>query len=611
MSEKEKVRLPLPSEVPTPSGAEGWEEMYSYYWIPNDEIHKNFLAYRDPQHFPEPFAPFDAQFPQCWQRYLTAFANRVFPTPTSTGIAGFAFQGWLYWYPIEITDPKVIEKRVPLFMKRAGYYFEHWDEMWKKWWEKEWSVIRELESLKIPELPEVEDESVVYEMRGYDSGFELQNAYRRMLTLNDLNWSYHMEGLGLGYAAQLLFFDFCRKAFPGIPDQTIMKMVLGEEWVMYRPVDELRRLAKLAVKLGVADIIKNNEKPEQILSQLDKTSNGKEFLKDFEKTKKEWFYMRAGKGIWSNFWATAWMEDLSIPFGYIKDYIIRLERGESIDRPLEEIRKERDRITEEYRSFLKTEDDRKTFDTLLRHARKTYTYLEDHMWPTEHVFMTIYYQKMREIAKNFVKYGYMKEIDDIFYLTQWEIEPALWDLCYYWSAGIQGAGTYYWPKIIEKRKKMHETLRKASAPPDFMYTAPPAITEPFTIMLFGRTTEVLKEAVTARVVKPEEVTELKGIPGSAGVAEGMARVILRPEELEQVQMGEILVCPVTNPAWAAAFGRIKAVVTDFGGAMAHAAIVAREYGIPAVLNTTIATKAIKTGDKILVDGTNGTVRKVG
>lgn len=69
----------------------------------------------------------------------------------------------------------------------------------------------------------------------------------------------------------------------------------------------------------------------------------------------------------------------------------------------------------------------------------------------------------------------------------------------------------------------------------------------------------------------------------------------------------MLVCPVTTPAWSALFGRIAAVVTDHGGALSHAAIVAREHGIPAVLGTGVATTTLRTGQRVRVDGTTGTV----
>ena len=104
--------------------------------------------------------------------------------------------------------------------------------------------------------------------------------------------------------------------------------------------------------------------------------------------------------------------------------------------------------------------------------------------------------------------------------------------------------------------------------------------------------------------------ELNGAPASPGQVEGVARVVRSIDELADVRDGEILVCGSTSPAWAAIFSKIKATVTDVGGVMSHAAIVCREYGLPAVVGTGRATSQIRTGQTIKVDGTAGVVTLV-
>ena len=103
------------------------------------------------------------------------------------------------------------------------------------------------------------------------------------------------------------------------------------------------------------------------------------------------------------------------------------------------------------------------------------------------------------------------------------------------------------------------------------------------------------------------LTELKGFPGSPGQVEGPARVCRSVTEINALQEGEILVAPTTSPSWAPAFQKIKACVTDVGCVMSHAAIVCREYGMPAVVGTGMATKIIKTCMMIRVDGSTGAV----
>jgi pyruvate,water dikinase len=101
--------------------------------------------------------------------------------------------------------------------------------------------------------------------------------------------------------------------------------------------------------------------------------------------------------------------------------------------------------------------------------------------------------------------------------------------------------------------------------------------------------------------------QIKGMPGSAGQAEGRVRIVHSPEDGYQLQPGEILVAVTTNVGWTPIFPRAAAVVTDVGAPLSHAAIVAREMGIPAVVGCGNATMNLKTGDRIRVDGGKGVV----
>ena len=104
-----------------------------------------------------------------------------------------------------------------------------------------------------------------------------------------------------------------------------------------------------------------------------------------------------------------------------------------------------------------------------------------------------------------------------------------------------------------------------------------------------------------------DTSTIKGIAGSPGVAEGVARVVMTVDEFDAVSEGDILVCQMTNPAWVVLFTKIAALVTDTGGTTSHPAVLSREFGIPAVIGTSTATHTIRTGDRIRVDGSNGVV----
>ena len=102
-----------------------------------------------------------------------------------------------------------------------------------------------------------------------------------------------------------------------------------------------------------------------------------------------------------------------------------------------------------------------------------------------------------------------------------------------------------------------------------------------------------------------------GMPASSGTAAGPVRVLRQPADFGALLPGEILVCPYTNPSWTPLFALAAAVVVDTGGAGSHAAIVAREYGIPAVMGTGDGTRVLTDGQRVLVDGTAGEVRRAG
>ncbi len=111
-------------------------------------------------------------------------------------------------------------------------------------------------------------------------------------------------------------------------------------------------------------------------------------------------------------------------------------------------------------------------------------------------------------------------------------------------------------------------------------------------------------------VMPEVAAEgqaLKGVGIGTRIVTGKARVIDRPEQLGSLHHGEVLVCRITSPEWSVALGRVGAIVTNEGALLSHPAIIAREYGIPAVVGTGVATDRIRTGDTVRVDPVEGTV----
>jgi pyruvate,water dikinase len=107
---------------------------------------------------------------------------------------------------------------------------------------------------------------------------------------------------------------------------------------------------------------------------------------------------------------------------------------------------------------------------------------------------------------------------------------------------------------------------------------------------------------------PIGVGAVQGAPVSRGSVVGIARIVHKLEDAEALREGEILIAPITDVGWTPYFSMISGLVTDVGSAVSHGAVVAREYGLPAVVNTRIATRVFETGDRVVLDGERGIVR---
>ena len=608
---KEESRFPIPHEFKVPTELKGWEEMYpSHYLFSNEREawEKTQFWYQDKIHDPEPMPPLDLIFHEAWQIALSQYTTRVFCIPPAQGIAQRMVGCYMYICAVEPPPEEIIKEKAGHFVKRAFYVFEHYDELWEKWLKKFQALGREMAAVKIPEaFPKyAPEDQVLPAPRGYYTSYELIEIYNTLINQMFKGWQYHFEMLNLTYLAYLMFGDVARKLFPGISESAIGKMVAGANVSMFRPEEELCRLSKLAASLpGIGDIIKRDASSEQKIAELKKTVDGRKWLDELDKSKDPWFSVSCGSG-WYHY-EGSWINKLDIPFIYMKSYVERLGKGEKIDRALDEISRQREELVTEYRKLIKNDEDRKSFDDAYKTIRIIYRYAEDHLFWVEHWFHTIWWSKIRDLGKLFVQQGMLKKVDDIFMFNRFEVPEMIEELVTGWALGegVPLRGKYYMDKA-DKRQKILAAARKW-VPTPALGVPPQEVSEPFTVMLWGVTTDKVNEWLKGVSVKPVEGAEVKGFASSAGIAEGKARVLKLLEEIVDLKEGEIMVCPSSNPAWAPVFTKIKAAVTDIGGLTSHAAIVSREYGLPSVTGTGIATSVIKTGDTIRVDGNTGVV----
>ncbi|MHC6219324.1 PEP-utilizing enzyme [Arthrobacter sp. MMS24-S77] len=198
----------------------------------------------------------------------------------------------------------------------------------------------------------------------------------------------------------------------------------------------------------------------------------------------------------------------------------------------------------------------------------------------------------RELGRRLVLAGVIDEPDDIYHLRFEELESIT-------DADDDGAlppslRDRYRPLVLARAAKRREL--------EGIPLLDPAL-------LFGRDHRGQGHLRRGHLGRGRRVVGalVSGTPASRGQASGIVRVIRGPAEFGQLRSGEILVCPYTNPSWTPLFQRAAAVVVDAGGLGSHAAIVAREYGIPAVMGTGSGTSILAAGQRVLVDGNRGVV----
>ena len=209
---------------------------------------------------------------------------------------------------------------------------------------------------------------------------------------------------------------------------------------------------------------------------------------------------------------------------------------------------------------------------LISQARRVSALRED-----THFAMTLPMPVLRrtllELGRRLAEAGILDKADDVFHLRFDELE------------GIAGN----WPPPADLAAALRQAARRRAAR---------------RLELAGTPLMALPSLVRSQ---PGERILVAGMPGSPGVAEGRVRIVLNPAAFGTLLPGEVLVAPYTNPSWTPLFTRAAAVVVDTGAAMSHAAIVAREYGVPAVMGTGDGTRRLSDGQWVRVDGSRGQV----
>jgi pyruvate,water dikinase len=239
-----------------------------------------------------------------------------------------------------------------------------------------------------------------------------------------------------------------------------------------------------------------------------------------------------------------------------------------------------DQLADEVRAALADKpDELQAFETTLAHAREIGWLTEGHNYWIDRLSQARLRTLSLRVGARFVGEGVFSEPDDVFFLHREEIAAALRD----------GQGR---APLVAARRAEHARNEARTAPywvgkiPD----APPS-----------------GDLFDGPRVTHEDGDLLKGTAASAGVVRGTAKVTLSQDDFGRIEPGDIIVCPSSNPSWVPIFTIAGGLITNTGGVLSHAAVVAREFGLAAVVGVTDATARIADGRLVEIDGSAGTV----
>jgi pyruvate,water dikinase len=276
----------------------------------------------------------------------------------------------------------------------------------------------------------------------------------------------------------------------------------------------------------------------------------------------------------------------------------QLEVEFSPDQAAEEARRRRSQAADEARSRLGShpEADRERFERALIRAAEAYPAWEDRVWWTQSVQTALLRYLALEIGHRLVARGLLATVDDVFFLEAQDARTGLFDGADRRETTRVGKGRRAWAM---------------ANPGPYMYGEPPSGDPPFDLL--PRPARFVNQAVMWGIAQffgspgGQEEGVVTGTPASAGRYTGTVRVVMGEHQFDKIRAGDVVVCPTTSPVWSVVFPSMGALITDSGGILSHPAIIAREHGIPAVVDTGNATDILKDGQRVTVDGNTGVI----
>ena len=480
--------------------------------------------------------------------------------------------GSAYLSPVMVTDEDEKKKRQGPFREALKPFIEDFHGLWatyKEKWEKIW------------------DEMYAFDVENA-ADIDLEDFYRKLVQVEIDNWKDHfyiMEGVG---SLTLLFEDLAREIC-GIDSGHPLwgKLCTGFPSRAFKSDAKLHELGQKAVAYGMKDLFLEYSDTE-LLEQVRKAPNGGAFLKELDA-----FLDVYGNRLVQllNFSTPTWKERPDIVLNHIAVFV-KMGGGFIQEQAMRQSEKERKDAETEILSKVPNEQ-KEWFKTLMGCAQNWGWWNEEHeFWLNESTY-SLMRRVMLEFGRRFAAAGTFHAAEDIFHIREKDFERVL-----------HHPQDFNLRPEVAKHKGELEEFRKIESQAVVSYdTIEGAVgwlmgMREFHVALSMGYMPEPKEGVNALIW---------GTCGSPGQAEGTARVITSEDQLQEIQKGDIVVCPTTYVTWTPYFSLMGGLIVDRGGSLSHSAICSREYGIPCIMNTFAGTSTLKTGQKVKINADIGAV----
>ncbi|MEK3924032.1 PEP-utilizing enzyme [Paenibacillus sp. FSL K6-2393] len=408
----------------------------------------------------------------------------------------------------------------------------------------------------------------------------IKQAAERLQEMEDffyLAWRIHYEVLLPKQSAGWLLEDAYKGAGLQGDPVSVYSLLLGtmnksletdrELWMLARSISEQHELSTHFKKLP----------SHQLKSVLATSDIGLMFLEQIKRFLAVYGYRSTDS---HEFLEKTWKEDIDFVLALVQSL---QQSSYDFDSHFENVIKKREALLKETLGQIEDSCLREDFIQIWEQAIKVWRIEEDHHFYIDAMLPACSRIFLLQVGNLLVELDILQDNQDIFYLYLYEVRD-----------------------LLQQPKNVAEQLKARKRELEDLRQMPP-------IPFLGVINEVRADRELERIFGfPQEPVSMemktfKGYGASRGIYKGNVRIVNSQSDFNNINSGEVLVCKSTAPAWTVLFSKIGALITDSGGILSHAGIIAREYELPAVLGTKVATSMLKDGDTVIVDGNKGVV----